>query len=114
MDALYWLRKKQAPPLRGIFLPHYRIHGIDIIFMKNSDNRASESALAELHGVVAKLLTSRLQSGDASTADINAAIKFLKDNGIDCAGSVNPDVQDLVANLPTFEDVSKDEVSLLN
>ena len=51
------------------------------------DNRASESALAELHGVVAKLLTSRLQSGDASTADINAAIKFLKDNGIDCAGS---------------------------
>ena len=70
------------------------------------DNRASESALAELHGVVAKLLT--------STADINAAIKFLKDNGIDCAGSANPDVQDLVANLPTFEDVSKDEVSLLN
>ena len=59
-------------------------------------------------------LTSRLQSGDASTADINAAIKFLKDNGIDCAGSANPDVQDLVANLPTFEDVSKDEVSLLN
>ncbi|WP_418717661.1 hypothetical protein, partial [Bilophila wadsworthia] len=106
--------KKQATPLRGIFLPHYRIHGIDIIFMKNSDNRASESALAELHGVVAKLLTSRLQSGDASTADINAAIKFLKDNGIDCAGSANPDVQDLVANLPTFEDVSKDEVSLLN
>ena len=39
---------------------------------------------------------------------------FLKDNGIDCAGSANPDVQDLVANLPTFEDVSKDEVSLLN
>lgn len=77
------------------------------------DNRASESALAELHGVVAKLLTSRLQSGDASTADINAAIKFLKDNGIDCAGAANPDV-DLVANLPTFEDVSKDEVNLLN
>ena len=114
MDALYCLRKKQATPLRGIFLPHYRINGIDIIFMKNSDNRASESALAELHGVVAKLLTSRLQSGDASTADINAAIKFLKDNGIDCAGSANPDVQDLVANLPTFEDVSKDEVSFLN
>ena len=82
--------------------------------MKKTDNRASESALAELHGVVAKLLTSRLQSGDASTADINAAIKFLKDNGIDCAGSVTPDVQDLVANLPTFEDVSRDEVNLLN
>lgn len=42
--------------------------------MAPSDNRASESALADLHGVVAKLLTSRLQSGDASTADINAAI----------------------------------------
>lgn len=78
------------------------------------DNRASESALAKLHGVVAKLLTSRLQSGDASSADINAAIKFLKDNGIDCAGSANPDVRDLVANLPTFEDVSKEDVSLLN
>ena len=45
---------------------------------------------------------------------IHGAIKFLKDNGIDCAGSANPDVQDLVANLPTFEDVSKDEVNLLN
>ena len=83
---------------------------ITTILNNSKDNRASESALAELHGVVAKLLTSRLQSGDASTADINAAIKFLND----CAGSANPDVQDLVANLPTFEDVSKDEVSLLN
>jgi|GEM_PF-730567 len=87
---------------------------ITTILNNSKDNRASESALAELHGVVAKLLTSRLQSGDASTADINAAIKFLKDNGIDCAGSANPDVQDLVANLPTFEDVSRDEVNLLN
>ena len=42
--------------------------------MAPSDNRASESALADLHGVVAQLLTSRLQSGDASTADINDQI----------------------------------------
>ena len=40
------------------------------------DNRASESALAELHGVVAKLLTSRLQSGDASTAASSSSSMF--------------------------------------
>ena len=73
--------------------------------MKNTnDNRASEDALAELHGTIAQILTKRLHSGEASTADINAAIKFLKDNAITCVGNQNSDIQDLVASLPVYDE----------
>nr|DAU99822.1 MAG TPA: DNA packaging protein [Caudoviricetes sp.] len=82
--------------------------------MVKKDNRAKEKDLASLHGAFAKFLSARLTSGEVSAGELNCIRQFLKDNGIDCAGSANPDVQDLVANLPTFEDVSKDEVSLLN
>ena len=72
--------------------------------IKKQDNRASESALAELHGAVAKILTARLVSGEASTADINAAIKFLKDNSIECVGEQNDQINDILKELPTFLD----------
>ena len=44
--------------------------------------RATEGALAELHSSVAKALTARIGAEDTSAADLNAAIKFLKDNNI--------------------------------
>lgn len=44
---------------------------------------ASESALGALHELVAKVLAERIANGELCTAaDINAAIKFLKDNNI--------------------------------
>ena len=76
------------------------------------DGRALEGELGSLHGIVAKALKDRILSGEASTADINAAIKFLKDNGIDCVGRENPDIVDLTAGLPTFEHV--EDVDILN
>ncbi len=68
------------------------------------DTRATESDLGGLHGLVARALSAKLESGDFTAADINAAIKFLKDNNIDCAGSENPDIMNLVEGLPVYED----------
>lgn len=73
------------------------------------DGRASESVLAELHGAIARALEDRLASGAATTADINAAIKFLKDNGIDCVGKENPNLNDLTEGLPTYEELADGE-----
>lgn len=49
---------------------------------KRRHNKATEEALSELHGVIAKELKERLLSGEASPSDFSNAIKFLKDNGI--------------------------------
>jgi len=44
--------------------------------------KASEAKLSALHGSVADELKRRIEEGDATAADIGAAIKFLKDNHI--------------------------------
>jgi len=45
-------------------------------------SRASEELLAQLHNMVARDLMDKIRSGEATSADLNAAIKFLKDNQI--------------------------------
>ncbi|AMM44733.1 hypothetical protein [Xanthomonas phage f30-Xaj] len=53
-------------------------------------NPASEGALGALHELVAKVLKDRLADGELCTAaDINAAIKFLKDNNITATREAN-------------------------
>lgn len=53
-------------------------------------NPASEGALGALHELVAKALMQRIQDGELCTAaDINAAIKFLKDNNITASREAN-------------------------
>jgi hypothetical protein len=44
---------------------------------------ATKDALNALHAEVAKTLTARIKDGTATAADIQAAIKFLKDNNIE-------------------------------
>lgn len=46
-------------------------------------SRATEELLERLHNAVAEQLLARISDGEATAADIQAAIKFLKDNGID-------------------------------
>ena len=47
---------------------------------------ASESTLGSLHVLVAQILKDRIGDKEVCTAaDVNAAIKFLKDNNITCA-----------------------------
>lgn len=67
--------------------------------------------LQELHSTVAKKLLERIQSGEATAADFGAAIKFLKDNGIDSVPEANKDLQSLASQMPTFED--EDEAVVL-
>ena len=53
-------------------------------------NPASEGALGELHVIVATVLKDRLRNDELCTAaDINAAIKFLKDNNITATREAN-------------------------
>ena len=48
-----------------------------------SDITENEKLLDVLHTETAKKLLERIQSGEATAAELNAAIRFLKDNGID-------------------------------
>jgi hypothetical protein len=68
-------------------------------------NRASEDILGALHDAVAKDLLTRVLSGEANPAELNAAIKFLQNNGIEAniTGDESPLAQ-LAAALPTFDD----------
>lgn len=61
---------------------------------------ASKDAMEALHTLVAAELTRRITDGEATAADIGAAIKFLKDNGIESQGAKNPAVQTLADTLP--------------
>ena len=43
---------------------------------------AKESTLGALHELVAREMMNRIESGEATPADMSAAIRFLKDNNI--------------------------------
>ena len=66
--------------------------------------RASDDVLGALHELVAKELTNRILSGEATPADMNAAIKFLQNNGIEAVATEDSPLGKLVASLPTFDD----------
>lgn len=61
---------------------------------------ASEGALGSLHILVAQVLKERLGNAELCTAaDVNAAIKFLKDNNITCAPDPDNHVGELQQEL---------------
>lgn len=67
--------------------------------------RASDELMGELHLILANELLNRIKSGEASPAELNAAIKFLQNNKIQ--GEVdNPEdpTAELASRLPNFED----------
>ena len=67
-------------------------------------SRASEDLLGQLHGLIAEGFIEKFKSGEATSADYNAAIKFLKDNGINCIAEQDPKMQKLYDNLPEPDD----------
>ena len=85
-----------------------------------TSSRAPEQELAALHGALAKHMADMLKSKEpVPPATLNAIRQFLKDNGIDCVGKSNPDVNDITENLPVFEpeedsDMATPASSLLN
>lgn len=68
---------------------------------------ASKDILAQLHNAVAEDLLHKVLSGEASAQELNAAIKFLKDNGIEALPVEDSPLADLAKSLPDF---SQDEL----
>jgi len=62
-------------------------------------SKATEAALSALHGVIAHELTRRITGGEATAADIGAAIKFLKDNAITASIEDNAALSELKQKL---------------
>lgn len=72
--------------------------------------RAKDDMMGELHQALAKELLERVKRGDASPQDLNAAIKFLKDNGIqgEVDNPASPEGQLARISLPDFLDSDDD------
>lgn len=67
--------------------------------------KASNDLLENLHNSVAQMLLAKIESGEASPAEISAAIKFLKDNGIEATRETSKDLDKLAEqSLPQFDD----------
>lgn len=63
---------------------------------------ASKDLLGDLHSAVAAELLMRIQSGEASAAELSTAIRFLKDNNIEAIASENDGLTELMKSLPDF------------
>lgn len=66
--------------------------------------RASEDLLGELHLATAQHLLAKIKSGEASPAEVSAAIKFLKDNNIEAVVQPGDTMDKLYKALPVFKD----------
>jgi hypothetical protein len=64
---------------------------------------ASVELLGNLHTAVAADLLQRVQSGEASAAELSTAIRFLKDNNIEAIASENEGLTALMEALPDFD-----------
>lgn len=60
----------------------------------------NEKMLTDLHDAIARELLNRVLSGEATSADLNVARGFLKDNGIDAGLDQSEPMSNLVKNLP--------------
>ena len=70
--------------------------------------RASEESFDELHSLLTNEIIARIKSGEATTADLRAAIDWLAKNditGVAVAGSPLAGLAGLIPEL-TFEDVN--------
>lgn len=61
---------------------------------------APKDIMEALHVAVAQDLLAKIQSGEASAAELSAAIKFLKDNGIEALPTEGSPLGNLVDSLP--------------
>lgn len=58
------------------------------------------SQLSKLHEMLAEELSRRILTGEATSADLNVARGFLKDNGIDAGLEQSEPLADLAKTLP--------------
>lgn len=67
-------------------------------------SKASEEALASLHGALAEAFKKKLESGDYTASDLSVIRQFLKDNGINADGERDPGIQSIADELPDLPD----------
>jgi len=60
----------------------------------------NEEALKSIHNALCNDLLHKIESGEASSADLSVARQFLKDNGIDCALGEGTPLHNLAISLP--------------
>ena len=65
--------------------------------------------LNKLHGLLAEELTAKILAGNASSAELNVARQFLKDNGIDGTIEQSDPLANLAKILP-FSDDTKEAI----
>jgi hypothetical protein len=65
--------------------------------------KASEDAFCDLHSMVTNELANRIRSGEASTADIRAAIEWLKTNDITGTDNEGSPLDKLVNLMPKVD-----------
>lgn len=75
---------------------------------QNSKRRADDEILGDLHVEVAKHLLDRIKTGEATPAEINAAIKFLANNHIEATTVPGDTLDSLAKSLPDFDDEEDD------
>jgi len=64
---------------------------------------AQKELLGDLHSAIAADLLQRVQSGEATSAELSTAIRFLKDNNIEAIASENEGLTALMKALPDFD-----------
>ena len=67
----------------------------------------SDKKLSQLHDLLIDELTTRIQSGDCKSADLNIARQLLKDNNIEALPTTNSKLKSLIEELP-FDDEEKE------
>lgn len=66
------------------------------------NNASLQKMLEDLHEGVAKVLLQKVQSGLITPPELNAAIKFLKDNGIEAIPTPDNPLGELANEIPNF------------
>ena len=72
-------------------------------------SRANEPQFDELHSLLTQEIISRIKSGEASTADLRAAIEWLKVNDVTGVAVEGSPLANLVGLIPelTFDEVQE-------
>ena len=65
----------------------------------------SKEKLEQLHEVLTQELLTRIQAGEAAPALLNVARQFLRDNGIESLALPGSSLNDLLSQLPNFEEM---------
>jgi hypothetical protein len=69
-----------------------------------------EELLKKLHTGMCETLLARIESGEATAADLGVARQFLKDNGIDASATQSQPLVNLARTLPFDPEAEREAV----